>query len=207
MNLQIKLIILGNQYVGKTTLLKRLIHNTFRDFYMATIGVDYDRIEYKYKDNEHEIILWDTSGQDKFNFLLNSYFSSVNGALIMCDVNNEESFIQAKKWIEELRIRKDNDNIPILFIANKIDYKMRCVLSSDIEKVGREFNVKTIEISLKTAENIEHIFPNIIDDYFDKLANNKISLEKDKIRTFKKNVSSFKILEEHERTPKCCNIL
>ena len=49
MNLQIKLIILGSQYVGKTTLLKKLIHDTFRESYMATIGVDYDRIEYKYK--------------------------------------------------------------------------------------------------------------------------------------------------------------
>ena len=207
MNLQIKLIILGNQYVGKTTLLKRLIHDTFREFYMATIGVDYDRIEYNYKNNDHEIILWDTSGQDKFNFLLNSYFSSVNGAFIMCDINNEESFIQAKKWIEELRIRKKNDNIPILFIANKIDYKTRCVSSNDIQKVGKEYNVKTIEISLKTTENIEQIFPMIIDDYFEKLANNKISLENDNIRTFKKDINSFKILENNEPRPRCCNIL
>ena len=50
---------------------------------MATIGVDYDKISFQHKGSDHEIILWDTSGQDKFNFLLESYFTSVNGAIIM----------------------------------------------------------------------------------------------------------------------------
>ena len=135
MNLQIKLIILGNQFAGKTTLIKTLTNNHFREFYMATIGVDYDRIVYEYKENEHEIILWDTSGQDKFNFLLNSYFSSVNGAIIIYDVNNQQSFNQAKKWIDEFRIRKNNNNIPILFIGNKIDTKTRTIFTKDMRNL------------------------------------------------------------------------
>lgn len=207
MNLQIKLIILGNQCVGKTTLLKRLANDTYRDFYMATIGVDYERVIYEYKKNEHEIILWDTSGQDKFNFLLNSYFSSVNGGIIICDVSDYSSFTQAKKWIEEFRIRKKNDNIPILFIANKIDTKNRIVLSKDIEKVKKEYDVKTLEVSLKNHDNVEFILPLIIDDYFEKLATKKISLENDNIRVLKKKKSSFQILEQKEKEPRCCNIM
>ena len=92
---------------------------------------------FEYKETENEIILWDTSGQDKFNFLLNSYFSSVNCALILCDVNNPQSFTQAKEWICEFRIRKNNVNIPIIFIANKIDSKERSVYSELIKKVEK----------------------------------------------------------------------
>ena len=188
-------------------MIKRLTNDDFREFYMATIGVDYDRIMYNYKDNENEIILWDTSGQDKFNFLLNSYFSSVNAALILCDVNVPQSFTQAKNWISEFRIRKNNENIPIVFIANKIDRKDRCVTTEQIKNVEKEFNVKTIEISLKNNVNVEKILLLLLDDFNEKIADNRISLENDNIRTLKTKKSSFKLVEQKEVEPRCCNIL
>jgi small GTP-binding protein len=207
MNLQIKLIVLGNQFVGKTSLIKRITNDNFREFYMATIGVDYDKIVIEHKNAEHELILWDTSGQDKFNFLLNSYFPSVNGALILCDVSNYKSFLQAKIWIDEFRIRKDNEHIPILFIANKIDIKNRLVRSEEIKKLESEKNVKTIEISLKTNENVNNIFPLLLDDFFEKLEDNRITLVGDKIKVLKKTKSSFQIVEQKEPEPRCCNIM
>ena len=208
MNLQIKLIVLGNQFVGKTSLIKRITNDSFREFYMATIGVDYDRLDFEYKGFNHEIILWDTSGQDKFNFLLNSYFTSVNGAIIMCDVSVYQSFIQAKNWIDEFRIRKENENVPILFLVNKIDIKNRSVCSREIKKLENEKNVKTLEVSLKTNENIDKIFPIIFDDIFEKIEDNRLSLIGDKIKVLKRTQSSFQISEENiEPSPRCCNIM
>jgi len=207
MSLQIKLIVLGNQHVGKTTFIKKLKDNIFINYYSSTIGVDYDRIVFKYEENEHEIILWDTSGQDKFNFIINSYFNSVTGAIILCDVNDFSSFTKAKKWIEEFRIRKDNNNIPILFLANKIDIKDKIVSTEDIENVGKEYNVKTMEISVKNNINLDKIFPTIIDEYNEKLAKNLILVEKDNIRRLKRKKSSFQVLEPKEPEPRCCNIM
>lgn len=207
MSLQIKLIVLGNQHVGKTTFIKKMKDDIFINYYLSTIGVDYDRIVFKYEDKEHEIILWDTSGQDKFNFIINSYFNSVTGAIILCDVNDFTSFTQAKKWIEEFRIRKDNLNIPILFLANKIDIKNRVVLAEDIEAVGKEYNVKTMEISIKDNINLDKIFPTIIDEYNEKLDKNLISFKKDNIRRLKRKNSSFQLIEPKEPEPRCCNIM
>ena len=169
--------------------------------------MDYERIIFDYDNNKHEIILWDTSGQDKFNFLLNSYFSSVNGAIIMYDVNDIKSFYQATKWIDEFRIRKGNDYIPILLIGNKIDFKNRLVYPKDLEKIANEYNVKTIEISLKNRINIEFVLPLIIEDYFDKLARNLLNLENDNINTIKKINSSFQIEDKKGPEPKCCIIM
>ena len=206
MNLQLKLIVLGNQYVGKTSLIKRLTNNNFTEYYLSTIGVDYEKINFDYNDCNHEIILWDTSGQDKFNFILNSYFNTVNGAIIMYDVNNIQSFNQAKQWIDEFRIRKDNYNIPIFLVANKIDFKTRDVYTTDLEKVGKEYNIKSIEISLKNNINLDSILPLIIEDYLDKLKRNLISIEKDKINILKIQ-NSFKILDKKDPEPKCCIIM
>lgn len=208
MNLQIKLIVLGNQFVGKTSFIKRVVNDNFREFYMATIGVDYDKISFDHKGSNHEIILWDTSGQDKFNFLLESYFTSVNGAIIMCDVSVYQSFQQAKNWIDEFRIRKDNKNIPILFLANKIDVKNRCVFSDEIKALETEKNVKTLEVSLKTNHNVDKIFPLIFDDFIEKIEDNRLSINGDKIRVLKKTKSSFQIQEQQDNPqPKCCNIM
>lgn len=208
MNLQIKLIVLGNQFVGKTSFIKRVVNDNFREFYMATIGVDYDKISFEHKGSDHEIILWDTSGQDKFNFLLESYFTSVNGAIIMCDVSVYQSFQQAKNWIDEFRIRKDNKNIPILFLANKIDVKNRCVFPYEIEALETEKNVKTLEISLKNNDNVDKIFPLIFDDFIEKIEDNRLSINGDKIKVLKKTKSSFQIQEQQNNPePKCCNIM
>ena len=207
MNLQIKLIILGNQFVGKSSLIKRIVNENFREYYLATIGVDYEKVSFEYKGTNNEIILWDTSGQDKFNFLLDSYFSTVNGAIIMCDVGVYQSFQQAKNWIDEFRLRKENDNIPILFIANKIDIKTRCVFPDEIQALEKEKNLKTLEISIKTNYNIDKIFPLIFDDIYEKIEDNRISLIGDKIKVIKRVKSSFQIQEQKEPDPKCCEIM
>lgn len=207
MNLQIKLIVLGNQFVGKTTLIKKLTNENFIDYYMATIGVDYDRLVFKKDNNEHEIILWDTSGQDRFNFLLDAYFKTVNGALILYDVTDKQSFTQATKWVEELRIRKKNDNIPILLIGNKTDIKDPIITTKDLEKVSKQLNVKILEISLKNNINVDKILNDIVDDYIQKINSNLLNLKDNNINLLKRKKSGFVILEEKQPDPKCCSLM
>lgn len=208
MNLQIKLIILGEQYVGKTTLVKRLTNNNYRDFYMATIGVDYDRLTFTDdEENEHEIILWDTSGQDKFNFLLNSYFDTVNSAIIMYDVTNRRSYSQACKWIDEFRYRKKNDNIPIIVLANKIDSKEKIFDIKDLEKIKKDYDVNVLEISIKENTNLENLFPIIVTDFKEKILTKKLDLKEDKINIISKKRNSLTIQEEEVEQPRCCNLM
>ena len=207
MNLQIKLIILGDQFVGKTSLVKRLTDDSFRDFYMATIGVDYDKINFTDDDeNEHEIILWDTSGQDKFNFLLNSYFDTVNGAIIMYDVTNRLSYDQASKWIDEFRIRKKNDNIPILVLANKIDSKEALFNNKDLQKIKKDHDVNILEISVKENINMDKIFQIIISDFKDKILKKKLNVNDDKIRIIQKR-KKFTIEEDEIIEARCCKLM
>lgn len=207
MNLQIKLIVLGNQLVGKTTLIKKLINENFIDYYMATIGVDYDRLVFNKDNNEHEIILWDTSGQDRFNFLLDAYFKTVNGALILYDVTDKQSFTQATKWVEELRIRKKNYNIPILLIGNKTDIKDPIITTKDLEKVSKQLNIKILEISLKNDINVDKILNDIVDDYIEKIESNLLDLKDNNINLLKRKKSGFIILEEKQTASKCCSLM
>lgn len=207
MNLQIKLIILGEPCVGKTSLVKRLTTDNYRDFYMPTIGVDYDKLYFKDDDeNEHEIILWDTSGQDKFNFLLNSYYNLVNGAIIMYDVTNRNSYNQICKWIDEFKFIKKNDYIPIIVLANKIDSRDKIFDNNDLEKIKTDYDVIVLEISIKENINLNKLFPLIFDDFKDKLIRKKLDLKEDKINIISKR-KSFTIQEETNIEPRCCILM
>ena len=142
MSLSIKLIILGDQYAGKTSLMNRISSNTFYNTYSATIGVDYTSIKYDYEDKIYNISLWDTSGQDKFSFLLNSYFKSVSGAIIVYDITSITSFNAVKRWIEEFRQIKKGENLPILVISNKIDLSNKRIISTkSLYELKQKYNV------------------------------------------------------------------
>ena len=206
MNLLIKLLILGSQFVGKTSLLKRFNDTPINDYYMATIGIDYDSVIFNYKDCKHKVILWDTSGQDKFNFILDAYFKSVSGAIIMYEVTDQSSYNQAEKWIEKFK-NKNNNNLPIIVLSNKIDLdKKRILFDNDLQLLKKKYNVNVLDISVKENINIDKILPIIFDDLLNKLDNNKIIPSKKNGIKIMNELET--IIEEPElKTKQCCRIL
>ena len=208
MNLKVKILILGDQSVGKTTLLERLSGMAFQEHYCATIGVDYKHLDITYKNEEHKFILWDTSGQDKFKFILESYYNSVNGAIIMYDCNNVNSYNKAKDLIKEFREKKANNNLPIIVVSNKNDIQFNPLNSSHLEKIKEEFNVNTIEISLKNNTNVEEILPKLLQDFIDKIQKKILLPSKDRIIINFKNQKEFQIKDfDEERNNRCCIIM
>ena len=175
---------------------------------MATIGIDYDSVIFNYKDCNHKVILWDTSGQDKFNFILAEYLKSVSGAIIMYEVTDQSSYNQAEKWIE--KFKNDNycnKNLPIIVLSNKIDLtKKRILFDNDLQLLKDKYNVNVLDISVKENINIDKIFPIIFDDLLNKLDNNKIIPSK---KNGIKIINELEtIIEEPEpKTKECCSIL
>ena len=113
-----KLILVGDGGVGKSSLVKRLISNTFDPIYKATLG--YEVFPYVDQQNDIQYNIWDVAGQEKFNGLKDAYYLESNIAIIMCDDRN-----LTRKSINcwRTRIRHICPSIPILVICNKIDVK------------------------------------------------------------------------------------
>ena len=167
-NYSVKICLLGEANVGKTSLVYRFIENKFRDNYKSTLGVNLLKKDVnleKYKGVSAQI--WDLGGQESFKSLRKLYLEGANGALIIYDTTQKVSFEKLKEWVESFRQARGNE--PILLIGNKIDLEENIKVS---EKEGKEFaeqnNMDFILTSAKTGDNVEEAFINLIKIILDK---------------------------------------
>lgn len=87
-----KIVFLGNQNVGKTSIIHRFIYETFEDNYQATIGIDFMSQKMYVEDKVIILNLWDTAGQERFKSLIPSYIKDSAVAIVCFDITNMESF-------------------------------------------------------------------------------------------------------------------
>ena len=97
--MSLKLIVVGDSGIGKTSIINRLTHNEFRETYEPTIGVDFRILKKQTKLGEVKIMLWDTAGQERFNSIVSSYFRGSDGILLCFALNNKDSFDNLNKWL------------------------------------------------------------------------------------------------------------
>jgi small GTP-binding protein len=159
---KIKLVFLGEQSVGKTSLITRFMYDTFDNTYQATIGIDFlSKIMYT-QDRTVRLQLWDTAGQERFRSLIPSYIRDSAVAVIVYDVTNSMSFVQIDKWIEDVKSERGNEVIVIL-VGNKTDLlDKRQVSTEEGEKKAHELNVLFTESSAKSGHNVKHLFRKIV---------------------------------------------
>lgn len=115
-----KIVFLGNQNVGKTSIIHRFIYETFEDNYQATIGIDFMSQKMFVEDKVIILNLWDTAGQERFKSLIPSYIKDSAVAIVCYDVTNAESFTSVEKWIEDAKAIREDDVLLIL-VGNKSD--------------------------------------------------------------------------------------
>jgi len=115
-----KLVFLGEQSVGKTSLITRFMYDTFDGNYQATIGIDFLSKTMYLDDRTVRLQLWDTAGQERFRSLIPSYIRDSSVAIVVYDVTNRESFQSTSKWVEDVRAERGNDVI-IALVGNKTD--------------------------------------------------------------------------------------
>ncbi|GAB5586237.1 GTPase Ryh1 [Umbelopsis nana] len=153
-----KLVFLGEQSVGKTSLITRFMYDTFDNTYQATIGIDFLSKTMYLEDRTVRLQLWDTAGQERFRSLIPSYIRDSSVCIIVYDITNRNSFMNTTKWIDDVRAERGNDVI-IVLVGNKTDLNdKRQVSIEEGEKKSREYNVMFIETSAKAGHNVKALF-------------------------------------------------
>nr|GMD71676.1 probable purine permease 11 isoform X1 [Ipomoea batatas] len=156
-----KLVFLGDQSVGKTSIITRFMYDKFDNTYQATIGIDFLSKTMYLEDRTVRLQLWDTAGQERFRSLIPSYIRDSSVAVIVYDVASRQSFLNTAKWIEEVRTERGSDVI-IVLVGNKTDLvEKRQVSIEEGEAKARELNVMFIETSAKAGFNIKPLFRKI----------------------------------------------
>lgn len=153
-----KLVFLGEQSVGKTSLITRFMYDSFDNTYQATIGIDFLSKTMYLEDRTVRLQLWDTAGQERFRSLIPSYIRDSTVAVVVYDITNANSFQQVNKWIEDVRAERGNDVI-IMLVGNKTDLQdKRQVSMEEGERKAQELNVMFIETSAKAGYNVKQLF-------------------------------------------------
>ncbi|KAJ1038368.1 hypothetical protein NDA14_004600 [Ustilago hordei] len=156
-----KLVFLGEQSVGKTSLITRFMYDTFDNTYQATIGIDFLSKTMYLEDRTVRLQLWDTAGQERFRSLIPSYIRDSSVAVVVYDITNRASFQNTSKWVDDVRAERGNDVI-IVLVGNKTDLSdKRQVTTDEAEKKAQEFNVMFIETSAKAGHNVKVLFKKI----------------------------------------------
>ena len=171
--LSIKLLIIGDSEVGKTSLLLKYVDKTFPQQHISTIGVEYKEKAIT-KDNFNiKLQLWDTAGEERFRSITKNIYKNANGVLFVFDVTKAETFANVKHWIKDTEnIDKD---IKGVIIGNKIDLKEERVISiKDMEEIGEKYNMPVLETSAKDGTNVNECFELLIDELFKNKSNDEI---------------------------------
>ncbi|KAJ0407538.1 hypothetical protein P43SY_006856 [Pythium insidiosum] len=153
-----KLVFLGDQGVGKTSIITRFMYDTFDNAYQATIGIDFLSKTMYMEDRTVRLQLWDTAGQERFRSLIPSYIRDSSVAVVAYDITNRASFLNTSKWIEDVRAERGQD-VVIMLVGNKTDISDRRQVSiEEGADKAKEENVMFIETSAKAGFNIKALF-------------------------------------------------
>jgi Ras-related protein Rab-7A len=120
----LKVIVLGDSGVGKTSLMNQYVHNKFSQQYKATIGADFMTKEILVEDRLVTLQIWDTAGQERFQSLGVAFYRGADCCVLVYDVNVKRSFDTLDNWREEFLNQaspSDPKNFPFILLGNKID--------------------------------------------------------------------------------------
>ena len=133
-----KLVFIGDQSVGKTSIISSFMYDTFDAHYASTIGIDFVSKSVPVDDGTVRLQLWDTAGQERFRSLIPSYIRDSHVAVVVFDITSRETFNSTSKWIADVRAQRGND-VVIVLVGNKTDLTAdRQVTSAEIEACANE---------------------------------------------------------------------
>nr|CEL65120.1 TPA: Rab 11b, putative [Neospora caninum Liverpool] len=162
-----KVILVGDATVGKTHLLSRYIRGTLPKSPKATIGVEFATRTVPLAVGG---TIWDTAGQERYRSITSAHYRRAVGALLVYDVTRKSTFLNASKWLEELRQNSEPD-IVIMMVGNKLDLVEKDPTARDVPyelaaKFAQANGLYFSEASAVTAFNVKHIFEHLLQEIY-----------------------------------------
>ena len=152
---ELKLIIVGDGGVGKTTFVKRHLTGEFEKKYIATQGVEVHPMVFSTTKGKIKFNVWDTAGQEKLSGLRDGYYIDAHCAIIMFDVTSRITYKNVPKWYKD--ITRICEGIPIVLVGNKVDEKNRKVKAKQI-LFARKHGLQYFDVSAKSNYQFEKPF-------------------------------------------------
>jgi len=163
----LKVIILGDSGVGKTSLMNQYVHKRFSAQYKATIGADFLTKEVMIEDKLVTLQIWDTAGQERFQSLGVAFYRGADACVLVYDITDAKSFDNLESWMDEFLVHaspRNADTFPFVVLGNKADLasSRRQVSASKAKSwAASKGDIPSFETSAKEALNVEQAFHTI----------------------------------------------
>lgn len=161
----LKVIILGDSGVGKTSLMNQYVNKRFSSQYKATIGADFLTKEVLVDDRMVTLQIWDTAGQERFQSLGVAFYRGADCCVLVYDTTAPNTFKSLESWRDEFLIQaspRDPDNFPFVVIGNKIDLENRAVTPKRAQAwCGAKNDLPHFECSAKESTKVDEAFVTI----------------------------------------------
>nr|CAD7571367.1 unnamed protein product [Timema californicum] len=153
-----KVVLLGEGCVGKTSVILRYVEDKFNDKHITTLQASFLNKKINISGKRVNLSIWDTAGQERFHALGPIYYRMSNGAILVYDITDEDSFQKVKNWVKELKKMLGSD-ICLVIAGNKIDLeKHRTVSVQNAEEYAESVGAKHYHTSAKLDRGIEEMF-------------------------------------------------
>jgi Ras-related protein Rab-21 len=167
---KLKVVMLGEGRVGKTSLLHRFINNTFDEECVSTQKATmYANTKVEVGDTTADVSIWDTAGQERYHALGPIYYRDAHGAVLAYDITDKDSFDKVKVWLKELH-QVVGENIQVVVVGNKIDLEReRKVPKKDAEEWAAQHNAQHFQCSAKLGLKVSDAFTSLVKTIVEKL--------------------------------------
>lgn len=158
----IKVVLLGESGTGKTAIVTRFIHDTFRMSAVATVGASFHSKVMEYDGREFDLAIWDTAGQEIYRALTPMYYRSASVAIVVFDVLQNDTFTKVESWLEEIK-EECTESIIVILCGNKCDgLDERQVSFHEAEEFARNKGITYCETSAMTGMGILFLFQSVV---------------------------------------------
>ncbi len=174
----IKLMMIGEQAVGKSSLTKRYTDKIFIPNIMGTAGLDMHKKIVKINDENINVIVYDSAGHERFRKITEVQYKGSDGLILVYDITDKKSFEWIIEWIDKLK-SENYSGMEILLLGNKIDLDDRKISENDLIDLGNKYNIPIIETSALTGQNVDEAYNKIINNIYNSKTLNIIKKQND----------------------------
>lgn len=166
-----KIVVLGEGRVGKTSLLRRYLTQSFDGKEASTQSAAYNDKTITIRGCKVQLSLWDTAGQERFHSLAPIYYRDADGALLVYDITDAQSFERVAKWVKELKQVANNKSgrqTCLCIVGNKMDLRGQAAVSAaDSEAYAQSIGARALYASAKSGQGVEDAFSRLSEDVLD----------------------------------------
>ncbi len=175
-----KITLVGDTGVGKSSIIGRFVTGIFIKDMSSTAGLNYSQKLYEKDGKKVNLNLWDTAGQEKFRSLGRNFYKDSYIIIIVFDITNRMSFINAKEvWYNEIKNYGEKYKV-LSLVGNKSDkYEEEEVTEEEAISFAKEIDAKFFLVSAHTGDGIDKMFHTLADNFFDEEFMSKVDQSKE----------------------------